>query len=44
MPKNNSKNRKAQRKERADAREVKMLVRSCGHWHTDNGYEMCVDK
>lgn len=41
MPKNNSKARKDQRKDRADSNEIKKLYRDCGHWHTDNGMQKC---
>lgn len=44
MPKNNSKDRKDERKERARVRDVKKTVHDCGHWHTDNGAKMCKDK
>lgn len=44
MGKNRSKIRKNERVERAEQRKLSMLVRNCGHWHTDNGYQNCADK
>lgn len=41
MPKNNSKQRKEERVEKVKERELRMLVRDCGHWHTDNGWILC---
>jgi hypothetical protein len=38
---NDSKQRKAERKDRALTRNAKQSYRSCGHWHTDNGYAFC---